>query len=327
MHRLAVIRSVNSGITSHFHGHYALQSGRKALGYPVLGSAAARLLEEPEDVLPGYVSLRRDGPKAYTDVGDAGFLGPKYKGVKVINYEPPDNLVRPDGLSESAEQLRERVRRSSDRRFLRGRAPSPIHSYGSTFAKATALMRQRGIFDLAQEPAADRQRYGNHDLGQNCLLARRLLEYGVSCVKVTHHDWDAHQENFHWHQQRCAEFDRLFATLVQDFAARGLLEDTLIVVSGEMGRTPRINHQSGRDHWGTAWSMAMTGCGVKPGVVLGKTNDLGTEVVENEVDTGDLFHTYLTALGLDSAGDYEINGQSNPIADPASAPITQVLAS
>ena len=147
----------------------------------------------------------------------------------------------------------------------------------------------------------------------------------MSCVKVTHHDWDAHEENFHWHQQRCAEFDRLFATLVQDFAARGLLEDTLIVVSGEMGRTPRINHRAGRDHWGTAWSLAMTGCGVKPGVVLGKTNDEGTEVVEDEVNTGDLFHTYLTALGLDSAGQYQINGQSNPIADPASAPITQVL--
>ena len=327
MHRLAVIRSINSGITSHFHGHYALQSGRTALGYPVLGSAAARLLEQARDVLPGYVSLRRDGPKAYTDVGDAGFLGPKYEGVKVVNCQPPDNLVRPDGLRDPLAALRDDVRRKADARFLRGRVEDPIHAYASTFSKADALMQQRHIFDLDREPARDRERYGKHDLGQNCLLARRLLEYGVSCVKVTHHDWDAHEENFHWHQQRCGEFDQLFATLVDDFAARGLLEDTLIVVSGEMGRTPRINHRYGRDHWGTAWSMAMTGCGIKPGVVFGKTNAEGTEVIEDEVDAGDLFHTYLAALGLDSTQNYEINGQTNPVADPASAVISAVLAS
>ena len=105
-----------------------------------------------------------------------------------------------------------------------------------------------------------------------------------------------------------------------------MLEHTLVVVSGEMGRTPTINNLGGRDHWGRAWSVAMAGCGVKPGVVYGSTNDTGTEVKDNPVKLGDLFHTYLTALGIDSLGKYEIGGQSNPVADPAAKPIAAVLA-
>ena len=158
------------------------------------------------------------------------------------------------------------------------------------------------------------------------MLARRLLEAGVPCVRVVHFDWDAHQDNFYWHQMRCAEFDRTFVTLLDDLEQRGMLEHTLVVVTGEMGRTPQINNFGGRDHWGRAWSVAMAGCGIKQGVVHGMTNDLGTEVKEDEVGIGDLFHTYLTALGIDSSADYHLNGQTNPVADPAARPIKAVLA-
>ena len=326
MHRLAVIRSVNSGETSHFRGHYLLQSGRKVPGYPVLGSAVARLLERPDDTLPGYVTMRRKNPQAYTDVGDAGFLGPKYEGVRIIDGQPPANITRPDTLDAETVAIREAVRRSSNARFLRGRRTQSVQAYDDTFRKADALMRRSEIFDVTGESAGDRERYGDHHFGRNCLLARRLLEAGVHCVKVAHHDWDAHFENFHWQRQRCLEFDRTFVTLLDDFQQRGLLDETLIVVMGEMGRTPRINYYGGRDHWGTAWSMAFAGHGIRPGVVLGKTNDLGTEVVDAEVDAGDLFHTVLTAMGVDSTGSYRIGGRDNPLADPASSPIREVLA-
>jgi hypothetical protein len=326
MHRLAVVRSVNTRIADHFLGHYALQSGRRVPGYPVLGSAAARLLEQPGDVLPGYVSLRRDGPKAFTDIGDAGFLGPKYEAVKIINGQPPANLVRPAAISESTESARDAIRRRSDERFLSGRSARSIQAYGNSFDQAAVLMKRRDIFDLNKEPAADRERYGDHDFGRHCLLARRLLESGINCVKVVHHDWDAHEENFHWHQQRCSEFDGTFATLINDFADRGLLEDTLIVVTGEMGRTPRINNRAGRDHWGNAWSMAMAGCGIEQGVVYGKTNEDGTSVVDGEVDLGHLFHTWLTALGLDPTGHYDIGGGENQIGTPAASAIKELLA-
>jgi len=326
MHRLTVVRSVNSGIADHFQGHYALQSGRVAGGYPVLGSAVAKLLERPDDVLPGYVTIRRDGPKAYTDVGDAGFLGAKYEGVRIVNNQPPANLVSPANVTAGLAEAVDRVRRSSDERFRRGRQAGLIQSYGTTFHQAKALMQRREIFDLAQESPADHDRYGRHEFGQHCLLARRLLQSGVSCVRVTHFDWDAHQDNFYWHQIRCAEFDRTLVTLLDDLSERGLLEHTLVVITGEMGRTPQINNLGGRDHWGRAWSVAMAGCGVKPGVVHGSTNDTGTEVKDDMVKLGDLFHTYLHALGIDSRGKYEIAGQTNPVADPAAKPIAAVLA-
>ncbi len=326
MHRLTVVRSVNSGIADHFQGHYAMQSGRIAPGYPVLGSAAAKLLERSDDVLPGYVSIRRDGPKAYTDVGNAGFLGAKYEGVRIVNNQPPANLILPSNVTPQLARMVDDVRQAADDRFRRGRAAGPSHSYGTTYDQAKALMQRREIFDLSQESAADHERYGSHEFGQHCLLARRLLQAGISCVRVTHFDWDAHQDNFYWHQVRCAEFDRTLVTLLDDLSQRGMLEHTLVVVTGEMGRTPKINNFGGRDHWGKAWSMAMTGCGVKPGVVYGATNDLGTEVKDNPVKLGDLFHTYLQALGIDSRQNYQIGGQSNPIADPAAQPIDELLA-
>jgi len=325
MHRLSVVRSVNSGIADHFQGHYAMQSGRIVPGYPVLGSAAAKLLERPGDILPGYVSIRRDGPKAYTDIGNAGFLGAKYEGVRILNNQPPENLVRPAPVTPTLAAAVDRVRRSANDRFRQGREPAAIDSYGTTYEQADALMQRREIFDLAKESPADHQRYGNHDFGRNCLLARRLLQSGISCVRVTHFDWDAHQDNFYWHQVRCAEFDRTFITLLDDLEQRGMLEHTLVVVSGEMGRTPQINHLGGRDHWGRAWSVAMAGCGVKPGIVHGSTNETGTEVKDGLVKLGDLFHTYLTALGVDSHAKYEIDGQTNPVADPAAKPIAPLL--
>ena len=326
LHRLTVVRSVVSNIADHFQGHYALQSGRIAPGYPVLGSAVAKLLERPDDVLPGYVSIRRNGPKAYTDVGDAGFLGAKYDGVKVYDNLPPQNLVRPAGITTPLAESVERLRRAADARFRQRHDGRPIESYEATYQQAAALMKHREIFDLAGESGAMHDRYGRHEFGQHCLQARRLLEAGVTCVKVTHFDWDAHQDNFYWHQVRCAEFDRTFVTLLDDLEQRGLLEHTLVVVTGEMGRTPQINNLGGRDHWGRAWSMAMAGAGVKPGVIHGATNDLGTEVTEDPVTHGDLFHTYLRALGIDSRMDYTIGDQTNPVADPAAKPIEALLA-
>jgi len=326
MDRLTVVRSVNSNIPDHFQGHYAMQSGRIVPGYPVLGSAAAKLLERPGDMLPGYVSIRRDGPKAYTDIGDAGFLGAKYEAVRILNNRPPENLLPPPSLKPAVADTVERVRRAANDRFGRGRAVAPVHSYDTTYEQAKVLMQRREIFDLAKESPADHDRYGKHDFGQHCLLARRLLQSGVSCVRVTHFDWDAHQDNFYWHQVRCAEFDRTLVTLLDDLEHRGMLEHTLVVISGEMGRTPQINNLGGRDHWGRAWSVAMAGCGVKPGLVYGSTNDTGTEVKDDPVKLGDLFHTYLTALGIDSHGMYEIGGRTNPVADPAAKPIAPLLA-
>jgi uncharacterized protein (DUF1501 family) len=187
-------------------------------------------------------------------------------------------------------------------------------------------MQRREVFDITKEPEADHARYGKHDFGRHCLLARRLIEHGVTFVQVSHSNYDTHNENFDFHIEQLGEFDGPFATLVADLAERGLLDHTLIVVLSEFGRTPNINLYYGRDHWGTAWSVCMGGAGLARGAVIGKTNANGTAVEDRQVDHGNLFHTYLQAVGLDSTGTFDVGGRPVPMADPASEGIKELLA-
>ena len=120
-------------------------------------------------------------------------------------------------------------------------------------------MRQRDVFDVTKEPAEDVERYGSHDFGRHCLLARRLLERGITSVQVSHSNYDTHNENFNFHIEQMGEFDRSFSCFVADIAARGMLDSTLIVVLSEFGRTPNINQYYGRDHWSKAWSVCLAG--------------------------------------------------------------------
>jgi uncharacterized protein (DUF1501 family) len=187
-------------------------------------------------------------------------------------------------------------------------------------------MERADVFDVTKESPQDQDRYGKHDFGRHCLLARRLLEQGMTCVKVTHSNYDSHFENFDFHIEQLGEFDKPFATLLEDLAQRGMLDTTLVIVMAEFGRTPNINAGLGRDHWSKAWSVAMAGCGIQHGAVIGKTNDNGTAVVDREVDGRHLFHTYLRAVGVDSTADYPGVNRSIPIADPAGSPISELLA-
>jgi uncharacterized protein (DUF1501 family) len=194
------------------------------------------------------------------------------------------------------------------------------------YGQALKLMEQKTIFDVSRESVKDQDRYGKHDFGRHCLLARRLLEHGVSYVQVHHSNYDTHNENFDFHLEQIGEFDGPFATLVEDLADRGLLDSTLVVVLSEFGRTPHINQYYGRDHWSHAWSVVMGGAGIQRGVVYGKTNANGTAVVDGQVDHAALFHTYLQAVGVESTESLSIDGRQLPLADPAAAPIKEVLA-
>jgi uncharacterized protein (DUF1501 family) len=187
-------------------------------------------------------------------------------------------------------------------------------------------MERREVFDVSKEPDTAKQRYGNSDLGRQCLMARRLLESGVSFVQVTHSNYDTHNDNFNFHIEQVGEFDQAFATFIDDLAQRGMLEKTLVVVLSEFGRTPNINLYYGRDHWSKAWSIAMAGAGVHRGAAFGKTNEEGTEVIDGQCDHGDIFHTILRAVGVDSSQSLIVDGREVPIADPAAEPIWKVLA-
>jgi uncharacterized protein (DUF1501 family) len=210
-------------------------------------------------------------------------------------------------------------------RFLNRRRTAVTDAFTYSYEQAHQLMQQRDVFDVTKEPEKDADRYGKHDFGRHCLLARRLLEKGVTFVQLSHSNYDTHNENFNFHIEQLGEFDGPFACFVEDIAARGMLDSTLIVVLSEFGRTPNINQYYGRDHWSRGWSICLAGARIPRGAVYGKTNADGTAIEEGQVDHGELFHTYLEAVGVDSTATFDIDGRPMPIADPAVSAVSALL--
>ncbi len=328
MHRMAIVRSLDTKENNHGKGRYIMQTGRRqspAETYPHLGSVVAKLLSSVENPLPGYIHITPRGSSGFNR-GDAAFLGPKYASVTLGDGKPPANLLRPSNLSEQADTQRDSFRTRLNNRFTNRRRTADTAAYTYTYEQAAQVMQRKHIFDISREAPSLQERYGKHDFGRHCLMARRLVENGVTFVKVSHRNYDTHHENFNFHLEQLGEFDRSFATLLEDLAQRGLLERTLVVVLSEFGRTPRINQRMGRDHWGRSWSVALAGCGIKAGTVVGKTSKDGTKVSDRMVDGGHMFHTYLEALGLNSTRNHYVDGRPIPMADPKAAPIKEILA-
>jgi hypothetical protein len=322
MDKLSLVRSINTRNGDHGKGRYQMTRGRDQRpgdNEPHLGAVIAKGLEDRGNPLPGHIRV----PSASS--GDGAYLGPRYASVGA-NGKPPANSALPGGLTEDVDQQRNTFRQKMNDRFAQRRRTAETDLYTYSYEQAEDLMRRRDVFDLSKEPAKEHQRYGKTDLGQHCLLARRLLDHGVTYVQVSHSNYDTHNENFNFHLEQLGEFDQSFSVLIQDLYDRGMLESTLVVVMSEFGRTPRINARYGRDHWGNAWSVCLGGAGIQPGAVIGKTNENGTAVVDREVDHGNLFHTYLSAVGLDSSDTFDIGGRKFPLADPAKEKISELLA-
>jgi uncharacterized protein (DUF1501 family) len=330
MHRLALLRSVNTQEAirdDHGKGHYLMHTGRPerpGQAYPSLGSVASKFLAPESNPLPGYIHIKPGGGGLGKTA--AAFLGAKHNALFLGNGQPPANTALAAAVSDQGASAREALRVHANDRFARRRRTAETEAYTTTYEQALQLMRRRDVFDVTKEPARDQDRYGQHDFGRHCLLARRLLEAGVTFVQVTHANYDSHNENFDFHLEQVGEFDTPFAALIDDLAVRGRLEHTLVVVMSEFGRTPKINPWYGRDHWATAWSIVLAGVGIKAGVVVGKTNAKGTEVVDRRVCGGDLFHTYLRAVGLDPTDSFEADGRAIQIADPSARAIGDLLA-
>ena len=328
MHRLSLIRGINTKEDDHNLGSVIMHTGRRqdpAMKYPQLGSAMAKLLGSRDNPLPGFISITPGGGGG-TDKSDAAFLGPRFASVHLGDGQAPANLARPANLTEAADRHRDDLRRRLNQQFMSKRRTAETEAYTESYDQAAQLMARKEVFDISKESKQAVDKYGKHDFGRHCLMARRLLESGVTFVKVTHTNYDTHHENFDFHIQQLGEFDRPFATLVDDLAERGMLESTLIIVMSEFGRTPHINHLYGRDHWSRAWSIVVGGCGVKAGGLVGRTNANGTAVTHREVNGGHLFHTYFRAVGLDPHKKYYVNEQPVPMTDPAASAIEEVLA-
>jgi uncharacterized protein (DUF1501 family) len=157
----------------------------------------------------------------------------------------------------------------------------------------------RSAFAIDRESAKLRDRYGRTTAGQSMLLARRLVEAGVRFVTVNYVGWDHHAKVFENLDRKLPEFDRALSALVEDMDTRGTLDDTLLVVMGEFGRTPKVNKDAGRDHWGPAGSLLFAGAGVRRGFVLGQTDRHGAYVTRRPVSPADVAYTILDSLGID----------------------------
>lgn len=324
MHNLSVVRSINHKEGDHAKGDYIMQTGwRQAPGfdYPYLGSSFAKHLLPADSPLPGYIHVGGGGSKA-----EAAFLGPKYAPLALSDGSSPRNLERPKEYTLEFDQKRHELRNRISQRFAAGRRQADTELYNQSFDQAVKLMGRKDIFDFSKMTDKELERYGKHDFGRHTLMALKLIEGGVPFVKVSHTNYDTHSENFNFHIEQLGEFDQPFAAFMADLADRSMLDNVLVIVMSEFGRTPRINQFVGRDHWGTAWSICMGGAGIKRGVAIGKTNENGTAVVDREVDGGHLFHTYYKAVGIDSSKNFYDNGRPVAKADPKTAAIDEILA-
>ncbi|MGF1579830.1 MAG: DUF1501 domain-containing protein [Gemmataceae bacterium] len=327
MDKLALVRGINTAENNHGKGAYFMQTGRRdtpAERYPHLGCVVAKLTSAERNPLPGYIHVTPRGSSGFNR-RDAAFLGPRYASVTLADGNPPANLLPPSNLTQNMDRERNAFRNQINERFQRGRRTADTEAYTYSYDQAAQIIRRRQLFDVTQIEARQRDRYGNHDFGRHCLLARQLLENGVTFCKVTHSNYDTHHENFDFHIEQMGEFDRTFAVLLEDLEDRGMLDSTLVIVMSEFGRTPRINQRMGRDHWSAAWSVAIAGCGIRGGAVVGRTNATGTAVTDGQVHAGHLFHTYFRALGFNPNRNHYVERRPIPMADPDATPIREVL--
>lgn len=328
MQHLAILRSVHTQDNSHSAGVARIQRGdpkNRGVTYPYFGSAVAKFLGPGESGLPPYVWIK-PGSGGFIHQ-DAGFLGPKFGAVAFGDGKPPENLVLHESLTAVEDDERDALRQAANVRYSKGRRKQMGEATSYVYDVARTLMRRQDLFDTSKFDPRDVERYGTHEIGRHMLQARKMLEAGVTFVKVNSYGWDTHGDNFNGHLSLMPKFDQAFAAIVQDLADRSMLDNILVIAMSEFGRTPRINGHIGRDHWPEAWSVAMAGCGLKHGLVVGETNDKGTFVTGDEHDIGALFHTWFAALGIDSKSlEYDNAGQPLPLAHDDMRPIEELLA-
>jgi hypothetical protein len=328
MQHLAIIRSIHTQDNSHSAGVARIQRGdpkNRGVTYPYFGSAVAKLMGPGSSDLPPYVWIKPGGGGFLHQ--DAGFLGPQYGALAFGDGKPPENLLRPDSISRQDDEERNRLRQAANRRYAQNRRPLFNEANSYVYEVAQTLMRRQDLFDATKYDPRDVERYGSHEFGRHMLLGRKMLEAGVRFVKVNSYGWDTHGDNFNGHLSLVSRFDQSFAAVIEDLAASGRLENVLVIAMSEFGRTPRINGHVGRDHWPEAWSIAMAGCGLHRGIVVGSTNEQGTFVATEEYDIGHMFHTWFRALGIDAAKtEYDNMGQPLPIAHDDCHAVAELLA-
>jgi hypothetical protein len=324
-----IIRSLNTRNGDHGGGAQLMMRGRRDdanLKYPDLGAVLARELGRVDSQVPDYVSFYTQTEGRDAAPGASGFLGARFGPMNLYKSNIPENLRRLDELSDLDHQERGELRSFLSRQFTQNRSNATLDSHNEAYQRVRGLMASEKLFDISQESQAMRDKYGPTQFGEQTLIARRLVEAGVPFVRVGRAWWDSHGQNFETHQEMVPELDHVMATLIDDLKDRGLLESTLIITLAEFGRTPGINQSLGRDHFASAWSTTLTGCGVLGGSVYGKSDASGNKVIEGEMNAGELFATIYSALGINPRKNYYVGSRPVPLVEPGIKPVKAVLA-
>jgi hypothetical protein len=311
---IAVIRSCWSNGLNHAGGVCQMNTGSTLAGRPSLGSWVNYGLGTENENLPAFVVMHDDYPRAQVAGGPrnwgTGFMPAVYQGTRIGGgREPIANLRVPADISTSRQlgklDLLERMnRRHASQRVDQSELEARIQSYELAFRMQSEAPE---AVDLSTETAETQSLYGidqaaTETVGRLCLLSRRFVERGVRFIQVycgSGGRWDAHNAIETNHAKTCREMDRPVAGLIKDLKRRGLLDQTLVVWGGEFGRTPMSERGDGRDHNPSGFTMWMAGGGIKPGCVVGKTDDVGLHAIEDRLHVHDIHATILHALGID----------------------------
>ncbi len=298
MDDVAIVRSMTSKEGSHPRASFFMHHGYLPMGgvkFPTLGANVAHQIGDAASELPSYVRIGGRGQNS----GDGGFLGVDYDPLILANADRPPQNTRPMS-SEDRYARRLNLLRGLETDFGRSEGVDVVADHRKLVDSAAEMILspKMAAFDLDREKTSDRDAYGRTQFGSSCLLARRLIEHGVTFVEINVGGWDTHQDNFAKVKVLSGQIDSPMAQLITDLKRRGMLDDTLVLWMGEFGRTPKINPRGGRDHFPRVFNVALAGGGVKGGQVIGRTSPDGGEVADRPVKPKDLFQTVYTTLGI-----------------------------
>ena len=314
--KFTVVRSRSHADNGHATGYHYVMTGHRAAFadgeyplptnelFPSLGSIVARELGNAGTV-PPYIN--RPHPMS---AGGPGFFGAEFSPF-VIEADPsqPDfevrDLAKVDGVSSQRSDLRQRLLAGLEQRQPRTGRAAAMSTYYQKARDLITSPEARKAFDIQSEPVNVRESYGMSQIGQSVLLGRRLIEAGCRFVGIDGPGWDVHFNCFpSLVNDLIPPADKAFAALITDLEQRGLLDSTLVVMMGEMGRTPRVNAQAGRDHWSMAQCILFAGGGVKPGQIIGATDKQAAYPISDPISVADLLRTIHTLLGIDADKEY-----------------------
>jgi Protein of unknown function (DUF1501) len=342
---VAIVRSIHTTQFNHAPGQLFMNTGSQVFGRPSMGSWLTYGLGSESRDLPGFVVLLsgENAPDGGKSCWGSGFLPTVYQGVEFRSKGDPVLFVsNPDGVSAAARRESIDLVNDLNRRRRADTGDPEIETRVASYEMAYRMQSSvPELTDISGEPAAIREMYGVEpgqvSFANNCLLARRLVERGVRFVQLYHRGWDTHGATVGTDiatkvPELCLETDRAAAALVKDLKQRGLLDSTLVIWGGEFGRTPMNEARGGsrlmgRDHHPRAFTMWLAGGGIRPGITIGRTDDLGYNIVEDPVEVHDLHATILHLMGLDHKKlTYKFQGREFRLTDVSGELVTKLLA-